>query len=401
MASALAGLRVVEIGEMITAPYAAKMLGDMGAEVIKIERPREGDRARAMGPFPTEAPDPERSALYLYANANKQGITLDISTPAGFDLLEKLVRQADVLIHNMHPPEMDRAGLSYAKLSAINPELVMTSVTPFGLTGPYRDYLAEDLITWNAGGTGYTNGTGDTDPDIPPIRPFGSPSSYAGGAHAAVATLGAVIARDLHGGGEHIDVSVQEVMVAIAGNIMTWPYTGAVQSRLIFNLIQPLEAIRAKGGWIWIQALEEHQWQSFVKIMGNPDWAGNPDFATKVLRTANWARLGPIVRDWVAQQDVLELSKRAQALRAPFVPLLTMQGMLESEHLIERGFFVAVDNPVAGRLKLPGALAKYPESPWREAAGAPTLGQHNEHVFGSLLGLSTSKLNELRAAGVI
>ena len=401
MTSELAGARVLEIGEMVTAPYAAKMLADMGAEVIKVERPLTGDRARAMGPFPSELPEAERSGLFLYLNTNKLGITLDIANPEGFRVLERLLADTDILIHNVHPPEMDRIGLSYARVRSINPSIIMTSITPFGLTGPYRNYVAEDLTTWNAGGAGYTNGTGDTDPVVPPLRPFGSPSSFAGGAHAAVATMGALIGRDLSGEGEHVEVAVQEVVTAMASNIMTWPYTGKVQTRLSFNLTQPLEAMEARGGWIWLQALEEHQWDKFVVLMGTPEWAGRPDFATNVLRTANWAQLRPLVREWVSQQDVLDLCMRAQARRIPFAPLSTMHDLLESGHLDARSFFIELDHPVAGRLKYPGALAKFPDSPWCAHDAAPTLGQHNERILRDRLGMSVAELANLRRSGAI
>ena len=401
MTSALAGVRVLEIGEMITAPYAAKMLADMGAEVIKVERPVTGDRARTMGPVPDASANPECSALFLYLNTNKLGITLDIKSVDGFRVLERLLSNTDILIHNVYPPEMDRIGLTYRKVRAINPAIIMTSVSPFGLHGPYRDYRAEDLTTWNAGGAGYTNGAGDGNPDIPPLRPFSSPSSYAGGAHAAIATMGALIGRDTSGEGEHVEVAVQDVVAAMAGNIMAWPYTGKVQTRLAFNLTQPLEAMQARGGWIWIQALEEHQWHKFVELMGSPEWAARPEFAGKALRTANWAQLRPMVWEWVSQQDVLDLCLRAQAMRVPFAPLSTMKTLLESAHLDERQFFVALDHPVAGQLRYPGALAKFPAAPWRAHDAAPTLGQHNGRVYREQLGLSEAELAALRRGGVI
>ena len=401
MTSALAGIRVLEIGEMITAPYAAKMLGDMGADVIKLERPQAGDRARRMGPFPMEEADPERSGLFLYLNTNKWGITLDLATDQGREILDGLLKSVDVLVHNIHPPEMGRIGLTYAAVRKINPSVVMTSISPFGLDGPYRDYVAEDLTTWNAGGAGYTNGSGDGDPDMPPLRPFGSPSSYAGGAHAAIATMGAIMGRDVSGEGEHVEVAVQAVVAAMAGNIMAWPYTGKVQTRLVHNLTQPLEAMEAKGGWIWIQALEEHQWQKFVELMGTPAWATKPEYSNKIERTANWAQLRPLVWEWVSRQDVLDLCLRAQASRVPFAPLSTMKTLLESAHLDERKFFVALDHPVAGHLNYPGALAKFTACPWNALDAAPTLGQHNETVYRDLLKLSSHEIADLHLAGVI
>ena len=150
MAGALSSLRIVEVGEMVSAPYCSKLLADMGAEVVKVERPGVGDRSRTRGPFPGDKPNPETSGLFLYLNTNKRGVTLDITKPEGFEILEKLVAKADILIHNVTPPEMDRVGLTYESMRCANPKLIMTSITPFGLTGPYRDYRAEDLTIWCA-----------------------------------------------------------------------------------------------------------------------------------------------------------------------------------------------------------------------------------------------------------
>jgi len=401
MTQALSDIRIIEIGEMVSAPYAAKMLADMGAEVIKVERPRVGDRARSMGPFPASGPDPEQSGLFLSLNANKLGVTLDISQPEGFTILERLVVQADILIHNVPPPAMDRSGLGFERLRKVNPSLVMTSVSPFGLNGPYRDYLAEELTLWNAGGACYINGAGTPDPDVPPLKTFGHPASYAGGVHAAVATLGAVIARDFSGEGEHVEIAVQDVMAATGFGVMFWPFMHTIMTRLGEKVVQPLEAMEAKDGWIFIEAVEEHQWNEFVELMGRPSWALEPIFATRQLRAANWDVLQPLLQQWVKQQNVLDLCKRAQERRIPFAPVSTMRDLLESEHLTAREFFVGLEHPVAGLLSYPGAPAKFSASPWQARRAAPTLGQHNEEIFQGRLGYSAAALAELRGRGVI
>ncbi len=401
MTQALSDIRIIEIGEMVSAPYAAKMLADMGAEVIKVERPRVGDRARSMGPFPASGPDPEQSGLFLSLNANKLGVTLDISQPEGFTILERLVVQADILIHNVPPPAMDRIGLGFDRLRKVNPLLVMTSVSPFGLNGPYRDYLAEELTLWNAGGACYINGAGTPDPDVPPLKTFGHPASYAGGVHAAVATLGALIARDFSGEGEHVEIAVQDVMAATGFGVMFWPFMHTIMTRLGEKVVQPLEAMEAKDGWIFIEAVEEHQWNEFVELMGKPSWALEPIFATRQLRAANWDVLQPLLQQWVKQQNVLDLCKRAQERRIPFAPVSTMRDLLESEHLTAREFFVGLEHPVAGLLSYPGAPAKFSASPWQARRAAPTLGQHNAEIFQGRLGYSAAALAELRGRGVI
>ena len=195
MAGALAGLKIIEVGTMVSAPYAAKLMADMGAEVIKLEPPAAGDPARTRGPFPGGQPHPDKSGLFLYLNANKFGVTLDIAQAEGLDLLAALAERADVLIHNMAPPEMDRTGLSFERLNQRNPRLVMTSIAPFGLTGAHRNWRAEELTVWSSGGVCVLNGAGPNHPELPPLKTFGSQSGFQAGVHAAVATMGAVFGR--------------------------------------------------------------------------------------------------------------------------------------------------------------------------------------------------------------
>ena len=402
MAGALSGLKIVELGEMASAPYAAKLMADMGAEVIKIERTGAGDRARTRGPFPGGEPHPEKSGLFLYLNTNKLGVTLDVARPEGFALLEQLVAGADIVIHNVAPADMDRIGLTFDRLRARNPRLVMTSITPWGLSGPKRNWCAEDLTMWSAGGLCYVNGGGPQHPEMPPLRTFGQQSGFQGGVHAAVATMGAIFAAERDGQGQHVDVSIYETLTSTMELFFEfWPYMGMVTSRLGQKPIQPLEAMECRDGYIYVCCVEEHQWRNFVELMGNPEWANEEIFSNRLQRGVNWDALKVFLQEWVSQQSVLDLYKKAQARRIPFAPVSTMGDLLGSEHLKQRGFFVEIAQPVAGTHQYPGAPLKYSRTPWEIRRPAPTLGQHNEEVFGSRLGLGTSRLAELRRAKVI
>jgi crotonobetainyl-CoA:carnitine CoA-transferase CaiB-like acyl-CoA transferase len=402
MAGALASLKIVEIGEMASAPYASKLMADMGAEVIKVERPGVGDHARVRGPFPGGEAHPEKSGLFLYLNTNKLGVTLDIARPEGFAILEKLVAQADVLIHNVWPPDMDRAGLSFERLRKVNPRLVMTSITPYGLTGPNRNLRAEDLTVWSAGGVCVLNGAGPDHPELPPLKTFGNQSGYQGGVHGAVATMGAVMAQLRDGEGQHVDVSCQEAIASqLELTFEYWPYMKLIATRLGKKPIQPLEAMQCKDGWIYVCCVEEHQWKAFVDVMGNPEWAGEEIFSDRLKRGDNWEALVIFLEEYVKDQTVLDLYKKAQARRIPFAPVSTMGELLNSEHLQARGFFVEIAQPVAGTHKYPGAPLQYGATPWEIRRPAPTLGQHNGEIFGQRLGLTTARLNELKRTGVI
>ena len=402
MSGPFANLKVIEIGDMVSAPYCAKLIADLGAEVIKVERPGSGDRARARGPFPRHEPHPEKSGLFLFLNANKLGVTLDIFRPEGMELLERSAAGADILIHNLAPSEMDRAGLSFERLRKVNPRLVMTSITPFGLSGPRRDWKAEDLTIWSAGGLCYLNGAGPDSRELPPLKAFGQQAGYSGGIHGAVATIGAVMTQLRDGEGQHVDVSVEEVCASMLElTYPFWPYAQRIASRLGAKPVQPLEAMECKDGLIYLCCVEEHQWDAFVDIMGHPAWADEPIFKNRGRRTENWDALRLFLEEWVGEQTVDDLYHKAQARRVPFAPISTMGDLLNSAHLKARGFFVEIAHPAAGTLKYPGAPFKMSRTPWEIRCPAPTLGQHNREVFVDRLKISPADFAKLQHQGVI
>ncbi|MBV8135185.1 MAG: CoA transferase, partial [Deltaproteobacteria bacterium] len=325
MTGALSDLKIIEVGEMVSAPYCGKLLADLGADVIKVERPKVGDRARTRGPFPKDDPHPEKSGLFLYLNANKRGSTLDLAQGEGMELLERLVAEADVLIHNVMPSDMDRVGLTYDRMKRANPNLVMTSITPFGLSGPNRNWRAEDLTVWCAGGVCVLNGGGPEHADLPPLKTFGQQSGYQAGVHAAVPTLAAAFARLNGEAGQHIEVSGQEAIISqLEMTFEYWPYMKMIATRLGQKPLQPVETMQCKDGYIYLCCIEEHQWRGFVEIMGNPEWAGEEIFKDRLTRALNWDVLKVFLEEWVSQQTVLDLYRKAQAKRVPFAPVSTM-----------------------------------------------------------------------------
>ncbi|MBI3246558.1 MAG: CoA transferase [Deltaproteobacteria bacterium] len=398
----LEGFRVVECGEMVAASYATKLMADMGAEVVKIETPTGGDSARQRGPFPGKIPHPEKSGLFLYLNTNKRGVTLDLEQARGREIFRKLVGQADLLVHNVHPTSMAAMGLDYAELAGVNPGLVMTSITPFGLSGPHSHYQATDLTLWNAGGLCYLNGGGPGSEDLPPLKAFGQQAGFQAGIHAAVAALGALFARMTNGVGQHIDFSIQETLMAISEFAGIMPsYAGQVVVRFTGNkAIRPLDIMECKDGWIYLCCVEEHQWKGFVDIMDNPEWAAEELFDTRLHRAENWDALQVLMEPWVKEQTVEELYHKAQARRIPFAPVSTMGDLLDSEHLKARGFFAEITHPEAGTLPYPTAPYKLSAVPWTLRRPAPCLGQHNAEVYGEL-GLTREEIESLHKQGVI
>ncbi|MBI3245231.1 MAG: CoA transferase [Deltaproteobacteria bacterium] len=398
---ALEGVRIVECGQNVAAAYAAKLMADMGADVIKIEEPGRGDLARHRGPYPGQVPHPEKSGLFLYLNTNKQGVTLDLRQAAGREIFHRLLQDADALIHDYHPTEMASLGLDYAALEKINPRLVMTSIAPFGLRGPRTNDQATDLTLWSAGGITYLNGGGPGTDDMPPLKPFGQQAGYQAGVNASIATLGALFARLSTNEGQHIEISTQECLMSILEfTFELYPYMSIFASRLGQKPIQPLDFLECKDGWIFLCCVEEHQWRNFLEVMDNPEWAGEAIFADRVNRGANWDALKPLLQDWVQDQSVKELYDKAQARRVPIAPVSTMGDLFDNAHLKARGFFATIAHPIAGSLQYPGELYKFSETPWTIRCPAPLLGQHNAEIYGRI-GLSSTEIDSLRQQGVL
>ena len=396
---ALAGVRVLECGEMVAAAYATKLLADLGAEVIKVEPPG-GDAARRRGPFPHDQPHPERSGLYVYLNTNKRGVALDLTRPEGRTVLGHLAARADLLVHNLPPRQIDACGLGYESLAAHNPRLVVTAITPFGLSGPRRDWEATDLTLWNSGGIAYLNGS-PAAPELPPLAPFGQQAAFQGGLNAAIASLGALFARLRTGRGQQVVISIQESLAAILElTFEYWPYMGLIASRLGAKPIQPLDFLECKDGWMFICCVEEHQWQEFVRMIGSPEWASLDIFADRLSRGANWDALKLFLQEWASEQSVGEVYHAAQRRRIPFAPVSTMGDLLASDHLKARGFFAMLEPPGMPPVTVPGAPYRFSATPWAIRRPAPRLGEHTAEVL-SEAGVSGDDIAALRADHVV
>jgi crotonobetainyl-CoA:carnitine CoA-transferase CaiB-like acyl-CoA transferase len=399
---ALEGIRIIECGHNVAAAYAAKLMADMGAEVIKLEDPNHGDAARYRGPYPGHIPHPEKSGLFLYLNTNKYGVTLNLRQAAGQDIFHRLLKNADALIHDYHPTEMASLGLDYTALEKVNARLVMTSIAPFGLSGPWKDYQATDLTLWNAGGIAWLNGGGPGTDDMPPLKSFGQQAGYQAGVNASIATLGALFSRLSTGEGQHVEVSAQECLMSILElTFEFYPYMGVTASRLGQKPIQPLDFFECKDGWIFLCCVEEHQWKNFLDLMGNPEWAGEEIFADRISRGANGDALKPLLQEWVQEQSVMDLYHKAQARRVPIAPVSTMGDLFANDHLKARGFFATITHPETGPLRYPGALYQFSETPWEIRRPAPLLGQHNDEIYCGRLKLNKQQVADLKESGVI
>jgi crotonobetainyl-CoA:carnitine CoA-transferase CaiB-like acyl-CoA transferase len=401
----LGHIRVVELGELVAGPYAAKLLADLGAEVVKVEPPGLGDPARRRGPFPGDGPDQEQSGLFLYMNTNKRGVTLDLERPRGRELLWRLLGWADVLVENLGPGRIEALGLGFDALARANPRLVVTSVSAFGQDGPYRDRAACDLVVFHMSGYGYHLGGPVEDPRAqPPLKAAEAQSEFVGGVNAALATLAALFSRDASGRGQHVDVSTLETMVPFSfGEIAGFVYDGRTGSRLRSD--NPPSGVVAvlptSDGHVAISPREEHLWARWLDVMGNPPWADDERFRDRAARTANWATLEPLLAEWTRQRTKDEVARAAQAVRVPAFPVNAIDGVFAWPQLAARGFFQAVEHPRAGRLPYPTAPYRFSDDGWELRRPAPLLGEHNDEVFGDLLGCPPAELAELRRLGLV
>ncbi len=381
-AGALAGIRVVDFGQMVSAPFCAKLFADFGADVIKVEPPG-GDAARAVGPFPGDAPHPEKSGLFFINNTGKRGITCDVGTAAGRALFLRLAAWADVLIENNPPARMREWGLDYATLAAANPDLVVVSITPFGQTGPYSDWNGHDLNAFHLSGASsrYCGRPGEM-----PLEHGTFSADYFGAVAAAAWGLAAVYGRRNAGGGQQVDVSTAEAIAAafVGGqNIGGYAQDGVFDRRTGVGMPQgaPATILPCKDGHVWMLALEPGQWNGLRSVMGDPEWADLELFQDMFQRAQNADLIYAFIEEWTMQHGKLEIMEKCQAAGCPVTAVLNVEEAAAQPHLAERNYFVEIDHAALGTVRTLGAPFKLPASPGGPRAAAPLLGEHGAEIL--------------------
>lgn len=393
---ALAGLRVLEIGDHVSAPFAAKLLAGYGADVIKIEPPGSGDSSRRHGPFPRHEPHPERSALFLYLNTNKRSLTLDLTTDAGRRIFRELVATADAVVENTKPETLAAWDLAYDDLIQIKPSLVLTSVTPFGQTGPYAGYDGPNLVALALGGQMHMTG----EPDREPLKNGGYQADYQAGLNAFSATAIATYAAATRGRGEHVDVGAMQCQASVLeGAGPFWCYLGQDTSMRRGNIMASFIGIYpCADGQIGIHAMASN-WDALMQVVAEPAIANDDRFATQASRFQHNDELTALFYAWAAGKRKREVYARAGRLRGPIAYVHSMQDLLDSPQLQARGFLRQIDHPATGPLTYVGPPFQMSQSPARDGR-APLLGEHTTGVL-SELGYDAADQVRLRAAGVI
>ena len=426
----LDGLKVLDLTHYVAGPYATRLMAAQSAEVIKVERPATGDGARRIGPFPDDVPHPEKSALFLYLNTGKKSVTLNLKDGASKPILRSLLEWADALVENFCPGVMSRLGLDYGSVSTVNPGLVMTSVSNFGQTGPYRDYGAREINLYAMGGLMYITG----DPEREPLHMAARLAQYGAGQNAFAGTLGALLHRDITGIGQHVDVAISEYLATILENALSqYSYTGS-NFRRTGNRGYGRAAwgpYPCQDGYVGVIAGPDHKWPEMAELMGIAELA-EERFGDRAGRAENADDLDSLMLPWLMRHDRREIFERAQHRGLAFAYVAEPEDILGWEHLRERGFFGSVEHPKAGGLE-------HPMLPWRVSGGgweldaaptlgqgllpnsgqnmlpaptlgqglspsmlpAPTLGQHNIDVYCGMLGYSKAELARMRGMGVV
>lgn len=401
--------------------FCGKMLGDLGADVIKIEKPG-GDPARGIGPFYHDKPDPERSLFWWAFNTSKRGITLDIEAPAGREIFKDLVKSADFVIESFAPGYLDKLGLGYEDLEKINRRVIHVSISPFGQTGPYRDYKGPDIVAWAAGGQMYFCG----DPDRPPLRVSHHSHSYL---HAAAqAAIGAMIAanhRELTGQGQHVDVSVQESVILTTWSLISsWDMEQVVIGRE--DTRYPAHTQRAvhmtrifpcKDGYVcWIYyggAIAELVGPPLIRLMEeagvqdeflkNFRWGISFDPTNpKTMTQETMDRIEEGVCRYFKDRTKAEIMAGALKHRIILYPLNTADDIINSEQLAAREYWSRVEHPELDiALRYPGVIARSTAAPSKVSRRAPLIGEHNEDIYRREMGISEERLRELREEKII
>jgi len=398
---ALSGVKVLECCNLVTGPYSTKILADLGAETIKIEEPGIGDEARKRGPFLNDIPDPEGSGLFLFLNTNKLGITLNLKNPKGREIFASLVKETDLLIEDYMPKQATALGLDYEALSKLNPKLIMYSITPFGQTGPYRDYKTYCLNTLHSSGEGYLIPGGIEYLDRPPTKVGNLYADFSCGVIAAIGALAALYWTNNTGLGQYIDLSKQEASMFY----QRWGMVRYANENLVISRATEgywLGGIMpCKDGFVVFWCVQAYEWEKLKKLIGSPAWTEEEKFKEFGCAILHGEEANAYILEWLVNYTTEELYHMGQEAGVPFGAVRTAEDLVKSEQMKARRFFVPIEHPAVGTVQYPSTPYKLSETPWCVDRPAPLLGEYNEEVYCKRLGYSKEYLVRLRAAGII
>ena len=396
LARPLEGITVLDLSRVLSGPYCTMQLADMGARVIKIERPGLGDDTRAWGPPFVNG----ESAYFLSINRNKESLTLNFKHPEGRRLLDELIARADILVENFRPGTLDELDLGYEALRAKHPRLIYTSISGFGHSGPLRERAGYDAVL--QGEAGIMSLTGP--PDAAGYKVGVAIADLAAGLFAAQGTLLALYARERTGRGQHVDIAMLDSVAALltyqAGIYFV---TGESPKRHgnAHPTVAPYETFQAADGEVVLAAGNDELWRRFCRVAGLDAYAGDPRFATNRDRVRNYGTLRPIVADAFSKRTRAEWLEVLNDAGIPAGPVRNLQEVLTDEQLLTREMVHVLQHSSAGPVQVLGVPVKLSATPGAVRRAPPALGEHTEEILTGDLGLATSQITEMRAAGVI
>ncbi len=397
MARVLDGIRVLDLGRYLAGPIAGAFLADMGAEVIRVEKPG-GEIDRELGPF---APNGESFPYGLINHRNKKAITLDLDVEAGRQVFRDLVKRSDVVMDNFALDAKTAKGLTYDSLKQVNPAIIYVSVTGFGLTGPYAHRSSFDPGAQAMSGAMSFTGF----PGNPPTREALPWVDFSTGLSAALGTMFALYHRKSTGQGQMVDLSLVDTAVALLGAMGV-----AAESRVLGHLRPQIgnhgfynfsNCFQTRDGWIFVMCVGNSLWRRFTRVIGRPEWGKDLRFKDNMSRFDNRSVIVPVVAEWMSQRSSEEVIKLLEAAQLPFAPVYNAQQVTADPHIQARQALVDIDYPGIGPVPHFGTHIKLSETPGIIERRAPELGEHNEVIYCGLLGYGKDRLAQLRAEGVI
>jgi crotonobetainyl-CoA:carnitine CoA-transferase CaiB-like acyl-CoA transferase len=407
MAGALSHIRVLDLSRVLAGPWSGQILADLGAEVIKVERPGSGDDTRAWGPpflKGADGRDTSEAAYFLSANRNKQSVTVDFTRPEGQKLVRELAAKSDILIENFKVGGLAAYGLDYESLKAINPRLIYCSITGFGQFGPYAKRAGYDFMIQGLGGLMSITGRADQEEGAGPVKVGVALTDILTGLYSSVAMLAALASRELTGKGQHIDMALLDVQVAcLANQAMNYLTTGNPPRRLgnAHPNIVPYQDFPTADGDFILTVGNDSQFRKFCEVAGHREWADDPRFSSNKARVAHRAELIPMIRQATVFKTTAEWVSALEEVGVPCGPINDLAAVFADPQVQARGLRVDLEHPLAGVVPQVASPLRLSDTPVEYRMPPPLLGEHTQEVLQRVLGLAAEQVEVLRKAEVI